>query len=83
MQEWERDDPLIIERGSGSFVIDTAGRRYLDGTSSIWVLAEWNLRGMKAMKPPVSSCKSRSAAMCNAKGRRQGVCGTLPQQNST
>ncbi|MCP9469487.1 MAG: adenosylmethionine--8-amino-7-oxononanoate transaminase [Nitrospira sp.] len=41
MQEWEQDDPLIIERGRGSFVIDTAGRRYLDGTSSIWV----NLHG--------------------------------------
>ncbi len=41
MQEWEQDDPLIIERGKGSYLIDTEGKRYLDGTSSIWV----NLHG--------------------------------------
>ncbi|MFZ3073218.1 MAG: adenosylmethionine--8-amino-7-oxononanoate transaminase, partial [Thermodesulfobacteriota bacterium] len=28
---------LIIERGQGSFLIDTEGRRYLDGVSSLWV----------------------------------------------
>ena len=41
MQEWEQDTPLIIEKGRGSYLIDTEGRRYLDGTSSIWV----NLHG--------------------------------------
>jgi len=41
MQEWEQDKPLIIERGTGSYLIDTKGRKYLDGTSSIWV----NLHG--------------------------------------
>ena len=33
--------PLIIEKGKGSYLIDTEGRKYLDGTSSIWV----NLHG--------------------------------------
>lgn len=28
---------MIIERGKGAFVVDTEGRRYLDGVSSIWV----------------------------------------------
>jgi adenosylmethionine---8-amino-7-oxononanoate aminotransferase len=37
MQEWAQEDPLIIERGNGSYLIDTEGKRYLDGTSSIWV----------------------------------------------
>ncbi|HEV8540000.1 MAG TPA: adenosylmethionine--8-amino-7-oxononanoate transaminase [Nitrospiraceae bacterium] len=37
MREWEQDVPLIIERGQGSYLIDTDGRRYLDGVSSIWV----------------------------------------------
>ncbi|MGQ0812796.1 MAG: adenosylmethionine--8-amino-7-oxononanoate transaminase [Nitrospiraceae bacterium] len=37
MQEWEREMPLIIARGEGPYVIDTEGRRYLDGASSIWV----------------------------------------------
>ena len=41
MQEWEQEDPLIIERGKGSYLIDTEGKKYLDGTSSIWV----NLHG--------------------------------------
>lgn len=41
MQEWQQEDPLIIERGKGSYLIDTEGKRYLDGTSSIWV----NLHG--------------------------------------
>ena len=41
MQEWEQEEPLIIERAQGSYLIDTEGRTYLDGTSSIWV----NLHG--------------------------------------
>ncbi len=41
MQEWEQEEPLIIERGKGSYLIDTGGKKYLDGTSSIWV----NLHG--------------------------------------
>lgn len=41
MQEWEQEDPLIIERGKGSYLIDIDGKKYLDGTSSIWV----NLHG--------------------------------------
>ena len=41
MQEWEAEVPLIIEKGKGSYLIDTEGRKYLDGTSSIWV----NLHG--------------------------------------
>ena len=41
MQEWERESPLILERGKGSYLIDTEGNRYLDGTASIWV----NLHG--------------------------------------
>jgi len=41
MQEWEREDPLIIEKGNGVYLYDTHGNRYLDGSSSIWV----NLHG--------------------------------------
>jgi adenosylmethionine-8-amino-7-oxononanoate aminotransferase len=37
MQGWLQEEPLIIERGEGSFLIDTKGRRYLDGISSLWV----------------------------------------------
>ena len=37
MQGWIDDDPLIIERAEGCELIDTGGRRYLDGVSSLWV----------------------------------------------
>ena len=36
MKEWEADLPVIIERGEGSWLIDTDGNRYLDGVGSIW-----------------------------------------------
>ena len=35
MQEWEQEEPVIIERGNGPYLIDTEGNTYLDGTSSI------------------------------------------------
>ena len=37
MADWEKDIPLIIERGEGNTLIDTEGRRYFDGVSSLWV----------------------------------------------
>jgi len=33
MREYE---PLLIERGEGAWLIDTEGRRYLDGSASMW-----------------------------------------------
>lgn len=37
MKEWEASTPLIIEKGQGNYLIDTDGRRYLDGVASLWV----------------------------------------------
>jgi adenosylmethionine-8-amino-7-oxononanoate aminotransferase len=37
MREWEQQSPLIIEQAQGSYLYDTAGRKYLDGVSSIWL----------------------------------------------
>ena len=36
-QVWEREEPLIIERGRGCYLYDTQGNRYIDGVSSLWV----------------------------------------------
>ncbi len=36
MQEWMGEEPLIIERGEGHYLIDLQGRKYLDGVSSLW-----------------------------------------------
>jgi adenosylmethionine-8-amino-7-oxononanoate aminotransferase len=35
-QGWSEEEPLVIERGEGSHLIDADGRRYIDGTSSLW-----------------------------------------------
>lgn len=44
MQQWSHAEPLIIERGEGNYLIDTAGRRYLDGVSSLWVIVHGHNR---------------------------------------
>ena len=36
MLDWMGDDPLIISRGEGNYLIDVQGNRYLDGVSSLW-----------------------------------------------
>jgi len=35
-QAWVEEEPLMIERGEGSYLIDAEGRRYIDGVSSLW-----------------------------------------------
>jgi adenosylmethionine-8-amino-7-oxononanoate aminotransferase len=35
-QGWSEEEPLLIERAEGSHLIDADGRRYIDGTSSLW-----------------------------------------------
>jgi len=37
MQDWLNEEPLIIDRAKGSYLVDTNGDRYLDGVSSLWV----------------------------------------------
>ena len=36
MQDWMGEDPVIISRGDGHYLIDDQGRKYLDGVSSLW-----------------------------------------------
>jgi adenosylmethionine-8-amino-7-oxononanoate aminotransferase len=35
-REWCREQPLVIERAEGSELVDSEGRRYIDGVSSLW-----------------------------------------------
>jgi len=37
MKFWQAEDAPVIERGEGSYLIDTEGHRYLDGVSSLWL----------------------------------------------
>jgi len=36
MRQWRQAEPLIIAAAEGCELIDTAGRRYIDGVSSLW-----------------------------------------------
>ena len=36
MREWLAEDPLVIERAEGNYLIDSDGKRYFDGVSSLW-----------------------------------------------
>ncbi len=36
MRQWRQSPPLIIEQAQGEYLIDTDGRRYIDGVSSLW-----------------------------------------------
>ncbi len=44
MSQWLSELPLVIEAGDGFELIDTQGRRYIDGVSSLWC----NLHGHRA-----------------------------------
>ncbi len=36
MQEWMGEEPCIIAKGEGHYLVDIKGRKYLDGVSSLW-----------------------------------------------
>ncbi|HRY85050.1 MAG TPA: adenosylmethionine--8-amino-7-oxononanoate transaminase [Candidatus Omnitrophota bacterium] len=36
MRDWQSEEVLVIEKGKGSYLYDTTGRKYLDGVSSLW-----------------------------------------------
>ncbi|MBU9888338.1 MAG: adenosylmethionine--8-amino-7-oxononanoate transaminase [Candidatus Omnitrophica bacterium] len=36
MKDWQVEEVPVIERAAGCYLIDTRGRRYLDGVSSLW-----------------------------------------------
>ena len=44
MRGYQEMEPVIIERGEGSYLIDIHGRRYLDGVSSLWVTVHGHRR---------------------------------------
>ncbi|PTI43399.1 adenosylmethionine--8-amino-7-oxononanoate transaminase [Staphylococcus succinus] len=39
MGVYSKTDPIIIEKGKGSYLYDTKGNKYLDGYASLWVNA--------------------------------------------
>ena len=46
MKQWLASEPVIIESGDGFYLIDTEGKRYIDGVSSLWC----NVHGHRVKK---------------------------------
>lgn len=44
MKQYRSEEPPIIEKGEGSYLYDTNGRKYLDGVSSLWVTVHGHCR---------------------------------------
>lgn len=36
MRDWEAEEQIVITRGEGAWLIDSDGKRYLDGVAAIW-----------------------------------------------
>ncbi|MFT6180966.1 MAG: adenosylmethionine-8-amino-7-oxononanoate aminotransferase [Paracoccaceae bacterium] len=58
---WELQEPLVIQRGEGSWLIDTDGRRYLDANSSIWT----NIHG-HSHPAIVAAIQAQAATLCHS-----------------
>ena len=58
---WEDGDPLVIQKGEGSWLIDTEGRRYLDANSSIWT----NIHG-HSHPEIVAAIQAQAATLCHS-----------------
>lgn len=43
MREYEKREPIVIEEAEGVYLVDTEGKKYIDGVSSLWV----NIHGHK------------------------------------
>jgi adenosylmethionine-8-amino-7-oxononanoate aminotransferase len=56
MKDWNAGEPLVIDRAEGSYLIDTEGRRYLDGVSSLWVTVHGHCR------PEINTAVARQLA---------------------
>jgi len=53
MHGYQDEQPLVIERGEGNYLVDVEGRRYFDGVSSLWA----NLHGH--CRPEINRAISR------------------------
>ncbi len=46
MGDWLASEPVIVDSGDGFYLLDTEGRRYIDGVSSLWC----NVHGHRVKK---------------------------------
>jgi len=58
---WESQDPVVIARGEGAWLIDVDGQRYLDANSSIWT----NIHG-HSHPDLVEAIQQQAAKLCHS-----------------
>lgn len=61
MQDYMDEEPLIIEKGEGCYLVDVAGNRYIDGVSSLWVLVHGH--GKKEL---IDAIEKQSKMLCHS-----------------
>lgn len=61
MKDYLKSEPLIIEKGEGSFLIDIEGRRYIDGVSSLWVTVHGHSK-----KALVEAIRKQAELLCHS-----------------
>ena len=65
-REWMSYDPLVVESAHGFFLVDTNGREYLDGVSSLWC----NVHGHRV--PAIDRARTEAEALFNLLGGMWG-----------
>ena len=60
-EEWEKNDPVVICRGKGSWLFDAEDRAYLDANSSIWT----NIHG-HSHPALVAAIQAQAATLCHS-----------------
>lgn len=61
MKDYMSAEPLIIDRGEGSYLIDVEGKRYIDGVSSLWVLVHGHGR-----RELVEAIETQARKLCHS-----------------
>jgi len=61
MEEYMESEPLVVERGDGFYLVDSDGKRYIDGVSSLWVLVHGH--GKKEL---IEAIEQQSGKLCHS-----------------
>jgi len=61
MKDYMDENPLVIEKGEGCYLVDIAGNKYIDGVSSLWVLVHGH--GKKEL---IDAIERQSKILCHS-----------------
>jgi adenosylmethionine-8-amino-7-oxononanoate aminotransferase len=61
MKDYMNEEPIVIDRGEGCYLVDIKGNRYIDGVSSLWVLVHGH--GKKEL---LDAIEKQSKILCHS-----------------